>query len=113
MKDQRVAILDGSHSLYGPDIASSQASVSGSPKRGVQQSSSSHGDGLGLQPIPRFREILREAVGEVLASNSIGQHEAMGRGQIVLVDVGVVCETAAVRAVTRALHARVVDSLKE
>lgn len=83
MSDQRVLILDGSHSLYdtGP----------------------SRPDGLGLRPIPRFREIVLEAAREVLASGQTSP------GKIVFLNVGVVCETAVVRALGRAIHTEVVN----
>ena len=105
MKGQRVAILDGSYSLFGP------------PETGVGKEKRTNGDELGLRPIPRFREIVQEAVAEVLRSGSGSWSSSQAadgvvRGKIVPVDVGVVCSTEAVRAVARALHARVAKELE-
>ena len=101
MKGQRVAILDGSYSLFGPQ------------EMGVGKGKGTNGDGLGLRPIPRFREIVQEAVAEVLLSGSASSHaDGVVRGKIVPVDVGIVCNTDAVRAVARALHGRVAKELE-
>jgi mediator of RNA polymerase II transcription subunit 14 len=101
MKGQRVCILDGSHSLFGPgaDPATS------SPKKHatVLPSVPDVNDKLGLQPIPHFQEVVLDAVREVTSSES-GRLEL---GKIAPVDVGVVCAASAVRAVGQAIHRRV------
>ena len=115
MKGQRVAILDGSHSLFGVNTTSQQAvpfSVPSSPKKEGQQDADTFKDGLGLRAIPRFREIVLEAVEEVVAFGPITQHGGAAQGRIVPIDVGVVCDTTAVRAIARAVHVRVVETLK-
>jgi hypothetical protein len=55
---------------------------------------------LGLQGIPRFREIVGEVLAEVRGSRIVG------------IDVGVICEVNCVRAVTRSLHSRVIKQLR-
>jgi mediator of RNA polymerase II transcription subunit 14 len=90
MKGGRVAVIDGSYSLFSPREMQE--------KRG-------NGDGLGFRPIPGFRTIVEEAVADVHRSGRAG-------GRIVSVDVGVVCDTGAVQAVGRALHERVVKALQ-
>jgi len=132
MKSHRVAILDGSHSLFrsggvftlgvtsegtlssGTQNGSSGAITTGSPgKKGqagklvLQQNTTSlsrhatrdEEGGLGLQAIPRFREIVGETVAEVRGSRVVG------------VEVGVICDVNSVRAVTRGLHSRVIKQL--
>ncbi|KAJ6602180.1 mediator complex subunit MED14-domain-containing protein [Mycena sp. CBHHK59/15] len=89
MSNQRVLILDGSHSLFNTGPAEDRP-----------------GPDLGLQPIPRFREIVLDASREMVSS------AAVSLGKIAPMDVGVVCETGIVRALGRAIHAAVVDVMK-
>ncbi|KAJ6558514.1 mediator complex subunit MED14-domain-containing protein [Mycena vulgaris] len=89
MTNQRVLILDGSHSLFS----------TGS----VQQSSEDPSIELGLQPIPRFSEIVLEAVKQLLSSG------ATPRGKIAPLNAGVVCQTDVVRTLGRAIYVAVVE----
>lgn len=89
MTNQRVAIMDASHSLF--DVTSS-----GSPATGL-----SIGDSLGLQPIPRIQEIVTGVVRDVIASGDVVL------GKIAAVDVGVVCDATSVRHIGKAIHAKV------
>jgi mediator of RNA polymerase II transcription subunit 14 len=105
MKGQRVCILDGSHSLFRP--SSGPAPGPSSPqKQSASLSSVPEPNGkLGLQSIPRFQEIVSDAVREVISSGRVGS------GTIAPIDVGVVCDTSAVRAMGRAIHSRVLQQL--
>ncbi len=91
MKDQRVAILDGSCSLY-PSSPSSSSS-SGPDSRS------------GLQHIPQFSNIVTEVVKAALVAGDIRP------GKVARIDMGVVCECNAVRKLTRAIHTHVVEVL--
>lgn len=87
MTSQRIAILDASHSLF--DVGKKDPLI----------------DGLVLQPIPRLREIVSEAVREGLASGKLAV------GKIAAVDVGVVCNGGSVGVLTSAIHAQVLKEL--
>ncbi|KAG5652471.1 hypothetical protein H0H81_004879 [Sphagnurus paluster] len=84
MSDRRVAILDGSYSVFEPNSVSSTESS----------------DILGLVPIPQFKEIVTEVVRVMISSGKIYQ------GTVAVVDVGVVCDTAIVRDLGRTIHAK-------
>ncbi|KAJ7078861.1 mediator complex subunit MED14-domain-containing protein [Mycena belliarum] len=90
MTGQRVLILDGSHSLFSPGPA--------------QQPGNHHQ--VGLHPIPRFSEIVLEAVTGVISSRAAEPSE------IVPMKTGVVCQTTVVRTLGRAIYAAVVDATK-
>lgn len=93
MSQARVAILDASNTLFPVDNASSHSSPS------------IHESDLVLQPIPDFRTIIVAACKDVAS--------VVSRTKTAPVDVGVICEASAVRAVARALHERVSRRLKE
>lgn len=93
MKGQRVAILDGSCSLYpSPDSAKSP------PESNTDSQDS-------LQHIPQFSSIITEVVKAALVAGDIRP------GKIARVDKGVVCECSAVRRLARAIHTRVAEAL--
>ncbi|KAF5351922.1 hypothetical protein D9756_007453 [Leucocoprinus leucothites] len=102
MTNQRIAILDGSHSLY-PSSPSSLSSTTSSTKPST--STTSGGSSHGLQPIPQFRDIIAEVVKSGLAAGDIRP------GKIARIDSGVVCEYTAVRKLARAIHTRVAEIL--
>jgi mediator of RNA polymerase II transcription subunit 14 len=125
---QRVAILDGSHSLFRGDLsASSTAAAASSPSKlspaktpsskpspaksvtGLTKPSSVtvNASDLGLQAIPQFQDIVLEAIQDATIA-----HPEITDLQIASVDVGVVCDTGAVRFVTRALHEKILRVLK-
>lgn len=93
MSQARVAILDASNTLFPVERSSGHSSSS------IQDSE------LVLQPIPDFRTIVVDACKEVSGTIS--------RTKTAPIDVGVICEASAVRAVARALHERVSRRLKE
>lgn len=93
MTNQRVAILDGSHSLFKP----SNVRLDTGAEADISK--------LALQPIPQFATVTKEAVAEAAAGGGEGRN-------IVDVNVGVICEAAAVGLVAQSLHRRVVERLK-
>jgi len=121
MTEQRVAILDGSHSLFPPGPPSSTlvaAAAAGnkkpskaqphppppSTKKGQDEGSSS--STLGLHPIPGFAEIILDSIRDAISTEG-------SLGKLAPVDVGVVCDASAVRALGRAIHDRVRARLKD
>ncbi|KXN90150.1 Mediator of RNA polymerase II transcription subunit 14 [Leucoagaricus sp. SymC.cos] len=94
MTKQRIAILDGSCSLYAfsshPDPA---------------KPTSLEDSNQGLQPIPQFREIVAEVVAAALAAGDVRPYKTAR------LDMGVVCECSAVRQLARAIHTRVAEAL--
>ena len=93
MSQARVLILDASNTLFPPDKTSPHS-----------RTSSRDGD-LVLQPIPDFRAMAVDACRDVLST--------MPRTKTAPIDIGVICDPSAVRAVARALHERVSRKLKE
>ncbi|TFK44507.1 mediator complex subunit MED14-domain-containing protein [Crucibulum laeve] len=90
MSGQRVAIIDGSHSLFdGP----------------LQPSDPAYTE-LGLQPIDNFRELVLEVIKDMLASGKLVL------GTAAAIDVGVICNVSCVRLVGRAIHSKVLERLK-
>ena len=116
MTGARVVILDASHSLFSDSkparSGSKPPSAQGSaharkPSSGAvaATSTASSDDPLLLQALPDFQRI----VGEVVK-------DAMSRGctaHIVSIDIGIVCDSAAVSYVARTLHERVLQRLKQ
>lgn len=96
MSNQRVVILDGSHSLF--ETKSSDATTALTIPEPVN-------DGLGLQPIHHFKDIVSDAVKEVMSSSD------KLLGKIAVIDVGIVCEGAVVSVLARELHRRVLAQL--
>jgi len=96
MTEQRVAILDGSHSLFlSGEVSSSSSADRTTFSIGGHERDST----LTLQPIAGFNEIIQDAIREVITFGT--------PGKVVPVDVGVVCDASTVRAVGRAIHDRV------
>ncbi|EAU91571.2 hypothetical protein CC1G_02060 [Coprinopsis cinerea okayama7 len=132
LRDHRVAIVDASHPLHKParpaepptpppsdsmntdppEPSSSTATVSASTSTSTSLSASSSQSGNakgsyspGLQPLPGFAEIVKEAVAATLK-------EQKGIKYLVNIDVGVVCETSIARLIARKLHEKVAEKLK-
>ena len=63
-----------------------------------------------LQPIPRFREIISETVGEVLGSGATKEKTRV-KGRVVPIEVGVTCDLSMVRVVAQTLHLKVLKQL--
>lgn len=90
MSDQRVAILDGSHSVF-------DSSISDSPSASAHETVD---DGLGLKPIPRFEEIVKDAARTATSGD-------VQPGKVAVIDVGIICDTSVVRDFAKTIHARV------
>ncbi|KAJ7755751.1 mediator complex subunit MED14-domain-containing protein [Mycena maculata] len=89
MTNQRVLILDGSHSLFSTAPA---------------QQSEDHE--FGLEPIPRFSEVVLDVVKIMISSG------AASPGKIAPLNTGVVCQTDIVRTLGRAIYTAVSDKMK-
>ncbi|RXW15427.1 hypothetical protein EST38_g10430 [Candolleomyces aberdarensis] len=121
LKNQRVAILDGSHSLFKPSHvrvdsgsvpqpSTSRTASSSSSSLGAASSSSGSASNaaaatneLFLQPIPQFSQFAKEAVSEAAQA---------GTPNLVDITVGVICETSAVGVLAQSIHKKVVEKLK-
>jgi len=90
MSDQRVAILDASHSLF--DVQT---------RKGLDEV-----DQLVLQPIPQFRDIVSDTVRTVLGAGNFKL------GKVAVIDVGVICDTTGVAMLTRLIHVQVLQKLE-
>ena len=90
MSDQRVAILDASHSLFDVQTRKGHDEV----------------DQLVLQPIPQFRDIVSDAARTGLAAGNFKL------GKVAVIDVGVICDTSGVGMLTRLIHAQVLQKLE-
>ena len=72
-------------------------------RKGIQDQGQDEGL-LGLRPIPGFSEIIVDAIRDATLTASLGK--------IAPIDVGVVCDVSAVRALGRAIHDRLRARLK-
>jgi mediator of RNA polymerase II transcription subunit 14 len=91
MSEHRVAVLDGSYSLFS---ASKSTPAPSSPVKNAS---------LTLLPIPGFKDVLKAAVDELQSGGF--------KGVMVNVDVGFVCECSDVRSVCKVLHRMVEEAL--
>ncbi|KAI0768733.1 MED14-domain-containing protein [Trametes elegans] len=91
MAGARVVILDGSHSLFD-DGADSYA-----------ERENNNVNAVALQPIPHFAALVQEAIKAAVAHGVSGQFAP--------IDIGVICDVAAVRVVGRMLYRRVFEKL--
>jgi len=94
MSNQRIAILDASHSLFDVQIPDKSARK----EPGI--------DALVLQPIPQFRDIVSDAVRSHLDAAEIQM------GKVAVVDVGAVCDATGVGVLARSIHAKVLQTLE-
>lgn len=120
MKGGRIGILDASHSLFlstpssssapnSTSIASTSASalaLSHSHSHSHLHSDKDRENALLLQPIPKLKQILVDAVKEVRA-----QEGAKLEGQVAVVDVGVVCGIENVKAIGSRVWAGIMKEL--
>lgn len=90
MTEQRIAILDSSHSLFGS---------SSSP------TSSTSSDLHSLLPIPDFEALVIDAIKSVRIKD---EHV-----RVACIDAGVICDSSFVSGVARALHERVLKKLQD
>ena len=91
MSGARVAILDASSSLLPPLRTSDKYSSSPVPD-----------SDLVLKPIPNFRSIVETTCREAHFSGSM----------VTPVDIGVICQSTAVKAIGRVLYERIRQALK-
>lgn len=92
MSGQRVAILDASHSLF------ETRRQGGTAPETVENE-------VMLRPIPHFKEIVLDAVKQVMLAEHVQSHN------IAAIDVGVVCDTSLVGALGRIIHTKVMEQL--
>lgn len=95
MNDQKIAILDSSHSLFDAKTPGVSA-VETDPVI----------DDLVLQPIPRMREIVTDSVRSGLQSGQLTV------GKVAAIDIGVVCNASGVGPLTQAIHRQILEQLK-
>jgi len=92
MAGKQIAILDASHSLFGTSSPTT-SSPSSSPEL------------LSLLPIPDFKTLLIDAIKSVRMKDE--------HARVACIDFGVVCDSAVVSVMARALHERVLKKLRE
>ena len=99
MTGARVVILDGSHTLFDDGVDGRAVRRPGKPPPPLLANS------VALQPIPEFRTLVAEAIKAAVAHGV--------RGQFAPIDIGVICDVAAVRMVGKMLHQKVVEKLAQ
>ncbi|KAH9894934.1 MED14-domain-containing protein [Cubamyces lactineus] len=108
MAGGRVVILDGSHSLFDDSGDSLGIRRLGGPSTNAKASSSSisatREDSVALRGIPDFPSLIQDAIKAAVA------HGVSGR--FAPIDIGVICDVAAVRVVGRMLHQKVFEKLE-
>ncbi|CAA7259201.1 unnamed protein product [Cyclocybe aegerita] len=95
MSGQRIAILDASYSLFDLEM---------SDKAAMKVESTI--DGLILQPLPDFRNIVAAAVRDGMNSGRLS------KGKIAALEAGVVCNAGGVGYLIQVIHNQVLDRLK-
>lgn len=115
MTEQRVAILDASHSLFPPgNPPAPPPPTTRKGKKAAQAQTHSRkntadrvqvDDSMGLQPIPGLTEIVLDAIRDATSRGLVGN--------LAPIDVGVVCDAADVGVLGRAMHDRVRARLKD
>ena len=90
MSNQRVAILDASHSLFDVQM----------PGKHLAK------DHLVLQPIPQIRDIVTDVVREGLAGGDLTT------GKVAAIDIGVICDDGGVDTLAKAIHFQVLKHLE-
>ncbi|ESK91030.1 hypothetical protein Moror_16335 [Moniliophthora roreri MCA 2997] len=99
LSNQRVAILDASHSLFN----GSSSSIRGSTDSVM--SNPNDLPNLGLQPIPDFSAVINESVLEAIAA------EEAFSGKLAAIEWGVVTDKAAVKSIMKRIHRKVWSKL--
>jgi len=94
MSEQRIAILDASHSLFGSNSSSTDSTTD------------SVTSSLILRPIPQFREIVANAVRDARSSGKFAS------SKIAAIEVGVICDADGVRALSKVIHSQILERLK-
>jgi mediator of RNA polymerase II transcription subunit 14 len=95
MSGQRVAILDGSHSLFEISMPSS------SEKGDIMD------EHVCWQPIPGLEGIIMDAVKEAVSISGVAA------GNITVVGVGVICDTSIVGLLGRTIHTKVLKQIMD
>ncbi|KAI8975875.1 MED14-domain-containing protein [Trametes punicea] len=106
MAGARVVILDGSHSLFddaADNMPLSRRLPSLSTSASAKPPALSREESVALQPIPDFPALVQEAIKAAVARGVSGQFAP--------IDVGVICDVAAVRVVGRMLYQKVFEKL--
>ena len=93
MTSQRVAILDGSRSLFETGISSSSTKCE------------TLDDHIWWQPIPGLEGIVVDAVKEVASVSGVAP------SSITPIGIGVICDTSTVSFLVRAIHTKVLKKL--
>jgi mediator of RNA polymerase II transcription subunit 14 len=93
MAGKQIAILDASYSLFGTSSPTASSSSLSSPEL------------LSLLPIPDFKTLLIDAIKSVRMKDE--------HARVACIDFGVVCDSAVVSVMARALHERVLKKLRE
>jgi mediator of RNA polymerase II transcription subunit 14 len=94
LNNQKVAILDASHSLF--DVQMPGKLVTKDPAI----------DDIVLQPIPRMRDIAIDVVRKGLAAGDLVA------GKVAAIDVGIMCNAGGVNTLARAIHSQILEQLK-
>ncbi|KAI0356373.1 MED14-domain-containing protein [Trametes cingulata] len=102
MAGARVVILDGSHSLFD-DSSDSQAIRRSTGPTASGKATASSSNTAALQPIPDFPALVQDAI-KAAVSRGVS-------GQFAPIDIGVICDVAAVRVVGRMLYQKVFEKL--
>ncbi|PIL36575.1 hypothetical protein GSI_00264 [Ganoderma sinense ZZ0214-1] len=102
MTGARVIVVDGSHTLFDepPTGDPRIARRPGGPSRSTSLANTG-----ALQAIPDFRALVAEAINDAVAQGV--------KGQFAPIDIGVICDIAAVRVVGRRLYERVFARLAQ
>jgi len=95
MTGQRVAILDGSCSLFNIGISSPTTKCEAVDEH------------VPWQPIPGLEGIVVDAVKEVVSVRDVVQ------GNITAIGVGVICDTSSISVLGRVIHSKVLKKLVE
>ena len=105
MTGARVIVVDGSHTLFDePAAPTGDPRLARRPPAGPSRSTSLAHTGA-LQAIPDFRALVAEAIRDAVAQGV--------KGQFAPIDIGVICDIAAVRVVGRRLYERVFAKLAQ
>ena len=103
MTGARVVIVDGSHTLFDEGVGDSRGAAARRP--GASSRTTSLANTGALQAIPDFRALVAEAIKDAVAQGV--------KGQFAPIDIGVICDIAAVRVVGRRLYERVFAKLAQ
>ena len=98
MTGARIVILDGSHTLFDEPADSRAPRKPGVPSRSTSLTNTG-----ALQPIPDFRALVAEAIKDSVAQGV--------KGQFAPIDIGIICDIAAVGVIGKQLYEKVFAKL--